>query len=220
MFSSIHWDRHGCSIGYDDYEYEWYIHYGQSELVDCHSSNPLTFISQNKELSDETDRILELQGVGWWKRTAIRLATITLYVKHYIEDGLERIDIKQTLTGGIEGTEENRKIDWTERKHTDKLFGPVGKRKKPYFLLSLNLSIVRQVSKTRRIKVEEVQDEFLRTGWLSEAVEPGVINSYVVSDKPKDSNEYWVAEQVSISASIASSFGDGFVLVGVGIRIN
>ncbi|GJJ13911.1 hypothetical protein Clacol_008168 [Clathrus columnatus] len=134
-----------------------------------------TFV-MNKELSDDTDKILERQGVGWFLRTAIRLATITLHVNHYYKDGVEHIDIKQTLTGGIEGTEENRTIDWTERKHTDKLFGPV-------------------VSKSRRIKAEDLPNEYLSVGWLSEAVESGLIHSYVVSDKPEGSKGYWTAEQ-------------------------
>lgn len=56
----------------------------------------------------------------------IGLATITLYVKHYKDDdSVEHIDIKQTLTGGIEGTEENRTLDWKERSVEDRVFGHV-----------------------------------------------------------------------------------------------
>lgn len=55
-----------------------------------------------------------------------------------------------------------------------------------------------KVSKTRRIKVEELQNEYLKTGWLMEAIESGVINSYVTSDKPEESQGYWIAEQVGI----------------------
>lgn len=55
----------------------------------------------------------------------ISIATITLHVKHYkTDDGVEAIDIRQTLTGGIEGTQENRTLDWVERAHEDKVFGP------------------------------------------------------------------------------------------------
>lgn len=40
----------------------------------------------------------------WWKRRIIGAATITLDVKHYKDEtGIENIDIKQTLTGGIPG---------------------------------------------------------------------------------------------------------------------
>ena len=83
---------------------------------------------QNKNLSDSTDRILQLQGVGWFKRNVIGLSTITLFVKHYKDtEGIEHIDIDQTVTGGIPGTSENRILDWVERHKEDGLFGYVGK---------------------------------------------------------------------------------------------
>ncbi|KAF8525171.1 hypothetical protein BU17DRAFT_62876 [Hysterangium stoloniferum] len=135
-----------------------------------------TFV-MNKNLSDDTDKILELQGVSWFVRKAIGFATITLHVKQYKDEGgVEHIDIKQTLTGGIGGTEENRTLDWTERSYSDRIFGDV-------------------VSKSRRISLDEVTDEFLKTGWIPEAVEPGVIHSYVVSDTSK-SGLSWTAEQI------------------------
>ena len=51
--------------------------------------------SQNKTLSDpRTDTILQLQGVGWLKRKAISLGTVTLDIKHYKDDdGVEHIDL-------------------------------------------------------------------------------------------------------------------------------
>jgi len=70
-----------------------------------------------------------LQGVGWLTRKAISLSTVTLYINHF-KDDVERINIKQTISG-IEGTEENRTLDWTEREHKDKLFGDVSKYIRP-----------------------------------------------------------------------------------------
>jgi len=129
----------------------------------------------NKTLSDDTDEILRLQGVSWFTRRAIALSTITLYVRHYKgDDGVERIDIDQKLTG-IPGTSENRILDWTFREHDDYLFGPV-------------------LGKSRRANVDEIENEFLREGWLPDTVQDGVINSYVKSDTPK-SNTSWIAEQ-------------------------
>lgn len=129
----------------------------------------------NKTLSDDTDEILRLQGVSWFTRRAIALATITLYVRHYKgDDGVERIDIDQKLTG-IPGTGENRILDWTFREHDDYLFGAV-------------------LGKSRRANVDEIENEFLRKGWLPDTVQDGVINSYVKSDTPK-SNTSWIAEQ-------------------------
>ena len=104
-------------------------------------------ISQNKTLSDDTDEILRLQGVSWFTRRAIALSTITLYVRHYKDDdGVEHIDIDQTLTG-IPGTSENRILDWTFREHDDYLFGSV-------------------LGKTRRANVDEIENEYLKEGWL------------------------------------------------------
>jgi hypothetical protein len=78
-------------------------------------------------MSDSSDRILQLQGVGWFKRNVIALSTITLSVKHYKDDGgVEHIDIDQTVTGGIPGTSEDRILDWVERHKEDGLFGFVG----------------------------------------------------------------------------------------------
>ncbi|KAI9513039.1 hypothetical protein F5148DRAFT_1145635 [Russula earlei] len=131
----------------------------------------------NKTLSDDTDEILRLQGLSWFTRRAIGLATITLYVQHYKDDdGVERIDIDQRLTGGIPGTAENRILDWTFREHEDHLFGAV-------------------LGKSRRAKLDQVENEFLKNGWLPDTEEHGVINSYVKSDTPK-SGTTWIAEQI------------------------
>ena len=60
----------------------------------------------NKTLSDDSDAILALQGVGWFMRKTLRLATITLSIKHYKdESGVEKIDIDQTISGGIKGAQ-------------------------------------------------------------------------------------------------------------------
>jgi hypothetical protein len=101
---------------------------------------------------------------------------VTLYIRHYKDDGgIEHIDIDQTLTG-IPGTSEYRTLDWTLREHEDYLFGPV-------------------VGRSRRVKVNEIENEFLRDGWLRDTVQDGAINSYVKSDTPR-SNTTWIAEQV------------------------
>ncbi|KAF7784622.1 hypothetical protein Agabi119p4_787 [Agaricus bisporus var. burnettii] len=137
----------------------------------------------NKQLTnvDDTDKILGLQGVGWLKRKAIRYATITLDIKHYrvdSDDGtkkIEKIDIVQTLTGGIPGTTENRTLTWEERENNDDLFGPV-------------------IGKSRRVKAEELEDEWLKEGWTEDTYEHGVIEAYAKSDTPK-SKTTWVGDQ-------------------------
>ncbi|KAF7320381.1 hypothetical protein MKEN_00822900 [Mycena kentingensis (nom. inval.)] len=133
--------------------------------------------TMNTTLSGETDSILALQGVGWLKRKAIQIGTITLSIKHYKDEaGEEHIDISQTITGGIPGTTENRHLTWTERAHEDHLFGPV-------------------VGKSRRVKVSEIDDEFLVKNWSADTIEHGVVQSYVESDTPK-SGTTWIANQL------------------------
>jgi len=132
----------------------------------------------NKTLSDDTENILILQGVPWWKRKAIGLATLTLAINHYKDDaGVEHIDIDQTLTGGIPGTKETRILTWTERSTEDHIFGPV-------------------IGKSRRIKVdsEELEGPFLKEGWTDDTITHGVVQSYVESDTPK-SRMTWIANQ-------------------------
>ncbi|KAK7468742.1 hypothetical protein VKT23_003245 [Stygiomarasmius scandens] len=135
--------------------------------------------TMNKSLSDSHDEILRLQGIGWIKRRAIAVATITLSVNHYKDgNGVEHIDIDQTLTGGIPGTTERRTLDWTERETNDSLFGPV-------------------VGKSRRIKNldEEIENEFMKKSWTNDTVEHGPVHSWVKSDTAK-SGTSWLAEQV------------------------
>ncbi|KAL6715773.1 hypothetical protein ACLMJK_006734 [Lecanora helva] len=61
---------------------------------------------------------------------------------------ITHIDIKQTATGGISGTTENRTLDWTYRDHKDGIFGAVRGR-------------------SRWVKLSELGDEkeWLREGW-------------------------------------------------------
>ena len=101
-------------------------------------------------------------------------------VKHYKDDdNVEHVDIDQTLSpGGIKGTKEIRTLDWVSRESEDHIFGPV-------------------VGRSRRLKVEDVEDEWLKKDWLPDTIEHGVINSVAESDTPK-SGTTWIAEQVRI----------------------
>jgi len=131
---------------------------------------------QNKELSDDTDGILSMQGVSWINRTAISYGTITLYVKHYKdENGIEHVDSDQTLTG-IPGTTELRTLDWSSREHYDYLFGAV-------------------VGKSRRRNVGDIEDDYLKGGWLPDTLEHGVIASWIESDTKK-SGYSWTSDEV------------------------
>lgn len=134
--------------------------------------------SQNHKLSDSTDKILALQGVGWLTRKIINSATITLYIKHYKdESGVQHIDIVQTISGGISVSPENRVLDWTLRKSEHSLFGAT-------------------INRARRVALADVIDEYLNSGWLSEVSRDGAIEAYAEADKEKSSYS-WISDMVS-----------------------
>lgn len=133
--------------------------------------------TMNKTLTDpRTDTILSLQGVGWLKRKAINYGTVTLAVKHFKDDeGVEHINIDQTITGGIPGTSEVRTLWWKEKENEDHVFGFV-------------------IGKSRRVKASELDIPFLTQGWTEDTLEHGLVQSYVESDTPK-SGIVWIANQ-------------------------
>ncbi|KAI9784094.1 MAG: hypothetical protein M1839_002598 [Geoglossum umbratile] len=139
-------------------------------------------LSGNKTLSDDIDPILTLQGIGWFMRKAIEYATVTLHIKEYEEKrddstSVTHIDIDQTATGGIKGTSECRTLDWTEREHSDQIFGEL-------------------IGKSRWQILEKIggpDAEFLATGWLDEVKKTGLMESYVISDEGG-----WTARQACI----------------------
>lgn len=118
-----------------------------------------------------------MQGVGWLTRKAITYGTLTLTIKHFKDDeGIEHIDIDQTLTGGIPGTSERRTLSWTERENQDHIFGAV-------------------IGKSRRTSVDVLEEDFLKRNWTADTIQHGVVQSYVESDTPK-SGTTWIANQV------------------------
>jgi len=64
------------------------------------------------------------------------------------------IDIQQIVTGGLKGTREQRCLDSQFREHSDWLFGHVQ-------------------GKSKFINLDEVDDEFLKSGWDADATEEG-----------------------------------------------
>ncbi|KAG0128338.1 hypothetical protein HOY82DRAFT_467842, partial [Tuber indicum] len=115
-----------------------------------------------KTLSDDLDDVLTEQGVGWFTRRPISVPTISLDIKHFVKDDTEHIDIEQTATGGIKGATENRIRDW--KPHEDCLFGKL-------------------TAQSRRIKLEDVPDEFLKKDWLEgEAREDGLVEAFALSE--------------------------------------
>ncbi|KFY31323.1 hypothetical protein V493_01213 [Pseudogymnoascus sp. VKM F-4281 (FW-2241)] len=133
----------------------------------------------NKALSDETEPVLALQGVGWLKRKAIGLATITLAISEKVENDVTIIDIESTGTGGIQGTAEHRILDWSQKEHEDHVFGPV-------------------TGQTKWVDSKGAEwdalDSFQKEGWLDEKVGPnGETNILSIA---VSKNNGWTAVQV------------------------
>lgn len=119
-----------------------------------------------------------MQGVGWLSRKIIRSSTITLFVKHYKDDeGVEHIDIEQTITGGLKGPPEYRTLNWTLHKLDHNLFGPI-------------------IGRSRRVPVVEITDGYLNSGWLPDVSRDDAIQSYAEADEEKNSNS-WKTDMVS-----------------------
>ncbi|KAJ9648590.1 hypothetical protein H2199_001445 [Coniosporium tulheliwenetii] len=132
----------------------------------------------NKTLSDETDSVLALQGVGWLTRKAIALATITLHTKEYVDDAsVTHIDIDQTATGGIKGTSEQRVLDNQFREHTDHIFGELKGRSRWFKLSALDES--------------DYDEKYLKEGWEKAIVDGEAIESFVENGKAG-----WTARQI------------------------
>jgi len=123
------------------------------------------------------DKILTLQGVNWMTRKIIAMATITFYIRHYKDnDGVEHIDTEEFYTGGVPGIKEKKTLWWREQEYHDYLVGDVK-------------------GKSRRAKIDVLDDSFLREGWTGETLEHGVIQSYSESDTSK-SGKTWTDNQV------------------------
>lgn len=152
------------------------------------NQTPLSLHKQNKKLSGDTDAVLTLQGVSWLMRKTIGLATVTLNHTHYKDDaGTEHIDIDQVITpGSLQGTREERALDWEWRDRKDRIFGQVKGR-------------------SRRIKLADVADDdddakWMKDGWDETVVEKGeCVETYVESQEGGwTASQFWGFEMVDV----------------------
>jgi len=133
----------------------------------------LTNSSQNKTLSDSIDETLKLQGVSYLKRTAIATFSLTLEPHHYTEEaGIEHIDVKQTLSGGFKAPADNLVLDNEEYPKDDGIVGPL-------------------LVKNSRVKVDELDIDFLKEEWTEDTLEDGLIYGVVRSETEKTKKD-WV----------------------------
>ncbi|KIK70834.1 hypothetical protein GYMLUDRAFT_32907 [Collybiopsis luxurians FD-317 M1] len=111
----------------------------------------------NKALSESMDEMLNLQGVGWLKRKAMSTITITITIKHYENsNGVESLSLVQSIPGVDAEEPEEKVLNWVEQIKDTKMFGPC-------------------VTKARRVRIEELEDTYLKDGWDAETLEHGCI---------------------------------------------
>ncbi|KAJ2976363.1 hypothetical protein NQ176_g4997 [Zarea fungicola] len=133
----------------------------------------------NYTYSDSSEPGLIIQGISYLVRKGILAATITIETNQYEaapnppnEHGPEcwHIDIAQSASGM--STEERRCLDNTFRQHSDWLFGNVRGR-------------------STWVSLDEIEDEYLKNGWLVEGEGKNLIHSYA------ESEDYgWTADQI------------------------
>jgi hypothetical protein len=63
-------------------------------------------------------------------RTTLAWVSVTLNTKQYQEPGttdktVQHIDVDNIVTGGVQGSSEQRITDWKKREHSDNIFGKV-----------------------------------------------------------------------------------------------
>ncbi|KAL2848560.1 hypothetical protein BJY01DRAFT_211569 [Aspergillus pseudoustus] len=96
----------------------------------------ITFANYNgswtmeRTISDPTDPVLAMQGLSWFMRTTLAWVSVTLNTKQYQEPGttdktIQHIDVDNIVTGGVQGSSEQRITDWKKREHSDNIFGKV-----------------------------------------------------------------------------------------------
>ncbi|KAL4811283.1 hypothetical protein BDV18DRAFT_129046 [Aspergillus unguis] len=86
--------------------------------------------TMDRNISDPTDPVLAMQGLSWFLRTTLAWVSITLKTKQYqspdsTDKTIQHIDVDNIVTGGVQGTSEQRVTDWQRREHNDTIFGKV-----------------------------------------------------------------------------------------------
>ncbi|KAB5578100.1 hypothetical protein GE09DRAFT_1088505 [Coniochaeta sp. 2T2.1] len=78
----------------------------------------------NKQLSDNTESLLALQGIGWAIRKLMVNLPVGVNIKSFLgEDGIYVVDVENTIGGGIYSTKEHRVLDWVPVEGVNANFG-------------------------------------------------------------------------------------------------
>lgn len=144
-------------------------------------------LDQNKSLSDDFDPVLALQGLSWFTRKAISLATIVLTIKEYTENSTYHIDIT-SVASGLSTTQEDRTLDWAERDHADRIFGKVQGRSRLFKTGEYQMEGPGSPDDATFLRAEKLKDGQTDSRFLD--------NEHVQSWVKNVDGGDWIAEQV------------------------
>lgn len=145
----------------------------------------------DKDLSDDSEPVLSLQGVNWLTRKAIGKVSIGLKVVQTTKDnGIVNITIDQSAAG-LSGTREVRDLNWEKSEHSDHIFGTVNGRSR-----WINIENIKEPLPDDFTYTDE-EIKFLSEGWIDSDSENGgpngerLIESFAVNTK-----DNWIARQI------------------------
>ena len=124
--------------------------------------------------------------MSWFKRRALTLFSLALRIKHTTDEaGVEHIVIDQVVSG-IPALRDVAVVGGQEQEREHFLFGLM-------------------TTKTRRVAVEELSDEYLKGDLTQDAIDDGVFvtESWSTPDK---NNYTWRNIQVTASSLLVASF--------------
>lgn len=151
-------------------------------------------------------------------RKAIEFATVYLDISVYTSKCPEtsepamNIDVLQTATGGLAGTTEKRRLDWTMQKHTDYIFGNVSGWSRLVGGLRDQEGNTRPNFEVQTKVDDERVADFLKAKILPDGTQSGglLVEAHNVDDRQTAGGNWvhtfehnessgWTAEQVSVS---------------------
>lgn len=133
--------------------------------------NPTAKYTMNTKLSDASDDILAAQGVGYLKRKAIGMTTVSIVNSSKIVDGILELTSISSASG-IPGATEITRLDGQPKKNDHSVYGKI-------------------ITIAQPVKPEEIPEEYLKTGWLPESYDDEGKLLYIKSQSDKDAgNKY------------------------------
>ncbi|KAK4985521.1 hypothetical protein LTR50_005929 [Elasticomyces elasticus] len=126
----------------------------------------------NKALSDSMQPMLRMQNINFMVRQVVQYSSITVTLKQFADPkGKVHLEQQQTTTGGMRTTKD-RIVDGEWSQKDNKIWGPVRTR-------------------TRFVKLRDIDDDFLKAGWTQDCLEGEVIETM-----DESLSDTWTARQV------------------------